>query len=296
MVKNKFSNVILGTAQLGMNYGISNTHGRPSNEQANNLLSYAASQGVALLDTAQAYGASEDIIGDYSKTRFEVQTKVGRFPESDQDFGEWLVSKVERSRNKISNHNLKTVFLHDSDQFQGELRRRSISALHYLMREFPNLKLGASIYDPSEWQYLKEIEEISIYQIPFSILDRRFERSGIIQEMVDSGKSVQARSIYLQGLLLMNISQVPKYFHKWLYVIKDFHDFCRKVGVSPIQASSSFVMSNPIFEGILMGFNNMNEMQYFINESRDENLTLGDYPTFGDLDSELLDPRMWKTT
>jgi aryl-alcohol dehydrogenase-like predicted oxidoreductase len=295
MVKNKFSNVILGTAQLGLNYGISNKNGPPSNKQANDLLSYAASQGVALLDTAQAYGASEDVIGDYSKTRFEVQTKVGRFPESDQDFGEWLVSRVERSRERISDHNLKTVFFHDPSQFHGELQSRSISAIQHLRQVFPALEIGASIYDPSEWQHLREIEEISTYQVPYSILDRRFERNGIIREVVDSGKSVQARSIYLQGLLLMNLNQVPKYFQRWLPVIESFHAFCTKNKIAPIAAASNFVLSNPLFSGVLMGFNRKEEFQELIYESILIEGSLIQYPDFGEQDPELLDPRIWKT-
>lgn len=63
MMTNRVS-LVLGTAQLGGNYGIANTAVNFSIQQRNELLQYALSSGIGYLDTAPGYGDSESIIGD----------------------------------------------------------------------------------------------------------------------------------------------------------------------------------------------------------------------------------------
>ena len=53
----------LGTAQFGIPYGITNTKGRVSEREVKEILNIAAENGIQYLDTAQAYGDAESIIG-----------------------------------------------------------------------------------------------------------------------------------------------------------------------------------------------------------------------------------------
>ena len=53
----------LGTAQLGVAYGISNRSGRPSEAEASAILECALEQGIDTIDTAPAYGESEALLG-----------------------------------------------------------------------------------------------------------------------------------------------------------------------------------------------------------------------------------------
>ena len=62
--KNK---IILGTAQFGMNYGINNSMGVPEDKDVSSILDYAHKNGINTLDTAIAYGNSEERLG---KLRF----------------------------------------------------------------------------------------------------------------------------------------------------------------------------------------------------------------------------------
>ena len=58
----------LGTVQLGLNYGISNADGKPSQQTANAILDCAMARGINTLDTAGAYGDSEVVIGSWLRT------------------------------------------------------------------------------------------------------------------------------------------------------------------------------------------------------------------------------------
>ena len=63
-MSNKF---ILGTVQFGLKYGINNSHGMPAEKSMRKILDYAFSQNIKILDTAEAYGVSQQRIGEYHK-------------------------------------------------------------------------------------------------------------------------------------------------------------------------------------------------------------------------------------
>ncbi len=70
--------IILGTAQFGLNYGINNLTGKPSNLQVIEILNFASENRIKILDTADAYGDAAEIIGLYNEsfpTRFLLNTK-----------------------------------------------------------------------------------------------------------------------------------------------------------------------------------------------------------------------------
>ncbi len=113
----------LGTVKLGRNVGLKYAEGfeLPTDEQAANLLAKASDLGINLLDTAPAYGSSEERLGKLLKgqrDRWVICTKAGeefditsktstyRFtPES-------VRQSVERSLSRLQTDRLDIVLLH----------------------------------------------------------------------------------------------------------------------------------------------------------------------------------------
>ena len=54
---------IIGTAQFGMNYGIANSNGQPSESTIREIIERAMESEIFYYDTAIAYGNSEEILG-----------------------------------------------------------------------------------------------------------------------------------------------------------------------------------------------------------------------------------------
>ena len=50
---------------MGLDYGINNSYGKISNRQSFEILSLAFSNGINILDTAEVYGNSHQIIGKF---------------------------------------------------------------------------------------------------------------------------------------------------------------------------------------------------------------------------------------
>ena len=73
--------VALGTVQFGLDYGIANEAGQVSLYEAQRVLSLAKGNGIDVLDTAIAYGTSEEILGKVGVDGFRVVTKLPSLPE-----------------------------------------------------------------------------------------------------------------------------------------------------------------------------------------------------------------------
>jgi aryl-alcohol dehydrogenase-like predicted oxidoreductase len=289
----QLSNVILGTAQLGLDYGVSNESGLMNSKEAHALLEAAHRSGVSILDTAQAYGGSETLIGQHANSIFRVQTKVGPFSSKEPNWSAWLEEKVASSQLKLGNQDLNTVFFHDTSQLVGEESKIARDAVINLLSKQSDIEFGASLYDPSEWEAIKKFEEISVYQLPYSLFDRRFETTGVLEEMTQMGKKVQARSIFLQGLLLMNLQDVPKYFYPWRTKLREFHEFCKDAGILPVGAAAAFVLQNPSFDGVVIGFHSKNQLIELISQLSIARSATLKFPSFENLSLNVLDPRKW---
>ncbi len=110
------SKLVLGTAQLGMAYGIGNTSGKPNREHSHRILSTAYGMGIRILDTAQSYGCSEKIIGEYSRKNpnqcFHVITKL--HPDTNPEDKMSVFDAVAQSRSVIG-ESLFGVLIHDPE-------------------------------------------------------------------------------------------------------------------------------------------------------------------------------------
>ena len=79
MIQNA-NKIVLGTAQMGLDYGINNKNGKIPLEQSDKILNKAYESGIKFLDTAQVYGEAHKVIGEFHKTnpttKFKINTKI----------------------------------------------------------------------------------------------------------------------------------------------------------------------------------------------------------------------------
>ena len=112
----KFSEFTLGTVQLGLNYGINNSHGMPTEEESADILKTALSCGVISFDTARAYGESEAVLGRFfgkSNVEKTIITKV-RFDDTrKEDIKESLLMQINDSMKKLALSKIPFIMLHN---------------------------------------------------------------------------------------------------------------------------------------------------------------------------------------
>src|SRR3990172_7099104 len=106
----------LGTVQFGLPYGVANLHGQVSFDEARAILNYAETAGLDMLDTAVAYGNSEQHLGEIGVTQWQVVSKLPAIPEACADVAAWVGASVEASLQRLQIRQLHGLLLHSPAQ------------------------------------------------------------------------------------------------------------------------------------------------------------------------------------
>ena len=200
--------LVLGTAQLGMAYGIANRTGAPSPADAETLLGRALELGIHEFDTARAYGESEARIGAYlpSSAEAKVVTKLAPLDELALDAPATAVTaavraSVDASLAALRRPCLDVLLLHRTRHLR--LHNGAVwDTLLKLQEEGRIGILGASVQTPEELRLALSYRAVRHIQLPLNLLDWRW-RDPAIQSLFAARDDVvfHARSIFLQGLL-----------------------------------------------------------------------------------------------
>ena len=258
--------IALGTAQFGLDYGVSNNSGQVSYSETKLILKKAKKFKICTLDTAMSYGNCEKILGDIGVSKFNLITKLPPIPKNLLDIEGWITENLNRSLDHLCVSKLYGLLLHNSGDLTGKFGEHYYQCL----LNFKNLgiieKIGISIYDTEELNLLQALNiKIDIVQSPFNIFDRRLKTSGWLDKLKKENIEIHIRSVFLQGLLLQNIDERNKYFDKWKSKFQLFHDWSNSTGQTQLEAALSFVTSHKSFSSIVLGVQNTAQLTEIYN-------------------------------
>jgi aryl-alcohol dehydrogenase-like predicted oxidoreductase/RimJ/RimL family protein N-acetyltransferase len=257
---NQNHNLALGTVQFGMNYGIANQAGRVPPEEVKKILAFAGEQGIDTLDTATGYGESERVLGMSPLERWKVITKIGSVPIKCDDINSWIFDQIHGSLGRLGISALHGLLLHNPGQLLEPFGNQIISALKEAQQRGLIRHFGVSIYDPAELDQLTRVCEPTIVQAPFSILDRRMIESGWLDRLSGMNVEVHVRSIYLQGLLLMNGAERPQRFERWNPLWSAWRDWLQEAALTPLQACTRYALSFPQISKVFVGTDRLRQL------------------------------------
>ncbi|WP_018691166.1 aldo/keto reductase [Algicola sagamiensis] len=200
----------LGTAQLGMDYGISNTQGQPDFDVAKRILQAASTSGIDLIDTAAAYGNSESVIGQCHDSEIPALVMTKLYPGSDTE-DKVLTSCTQSLMALNEAAYCYSVLFHNSH----DMNEQTYKTMKGLQEDGKFKKLGVSVYAPEELDHVLAHFDVDLIQLPLNLFDQRFLHTNQIQRMKEKGIEVHARSLFLQGLLLMPPEQRPQFTHEF---------------------------------------------------------------------------------
>jgi aryl-alcohol dehydrogenase-like predicted oxidoreductase len=281
----------LGTVQFGLPYGIANQLGQVSRAEAKAMLQIASARGVDTLDTAIAYGESEACLGEVGVDDFKVVTKLPSIPKGCLDLSEWVKQQVESSLSRLGVSNVYGLLLHCSGDLLGPNGRSLYQALESLKDKGLVKKIGISIYSPDELELLTTNFHFDLVQAPFNLLDRRLLSSGWMQKLKDGGVEIHTRSAFLQGLLLINRSDIPPKFLPWNGILKMWHDWLEDNNVSALQASLAFPLSLTQIDRVVVGADSTSQLAQILSAAN--KLLQADLPDIYCDDENLINPANW---
>lgn len=293
------SSLVLGTAQLGSGYGFSNCRGVLDRTQACELVRVAWECGIRAFDTAQSYGESEELLGRAFRElgiggKARVITKLDH--AVDVRDAHAVLRACEMSRVRLGVPRLDTVLLHREvllDQWDSGVG----NALRAVVEAGVAERIGVSVYDPQRALQALAVDGLSALQFPANILDHRFVSAGVWERAVQRGVSCLIRSVYLQGLLLMDAETVPADMAFARPILATFAQLAVSIGVSRHALVLGYARSSFPGAGIIIGMEDPTQIR--------ENARLWSACTlereqltrvraaFEEVDAHVLNPLLW---
>lgn len=295
-MSNRIHKLGLGTVQFGLDYGISNRHGQTPLEEVRSILQTAADAGIRLLDTASHYGESETVLGRTlpETHNFQIVTKTPSFRKNRIGEAEAreLKKSFQQSLDLLKQESLYGLMIHHADDLLAPGGEYLFEAMQVLREKGLVEKVGASIYDAAQIDGIINRHKIDIIQVPLNILDQRLIQSGHLKALKNMGVEVHARSIFLQGLLLMDPDELPEQFDAVRDHLNNFHASCKVKEIIPLAACLDFAMSMAFVDGVIVGVSSFMELRGIL-QAVEENVDL-DYRIYELNDAEALNPSLWR--
>lgn len=287
-----FSKIMLGTVQFGLDYGISNPTGEMPLSEAGSIINLAKKVGIKSIDTAISYGNAESKLGRVGISEFEVFTKISEVPMNSVKIGQWIEHEIQNSLTRLGVTQLQGVILHRPQQLVDKRGKEIMRSLKQLKDAKVFKKFGVSIYSPSELPSILKTAEIDIVQAPINIIDNRLELTGWIYKLNDLGIEIHARSIFLQGLLLMSKEKIPNRFKPWELILNQWHNWLiQNHDISAAQACLNYIYKKVGVDKIIVGVNNLEQFKQLIQIIKEPiDMVL---PNLTCEDENLINPSLW---
>ena len=250
----QYSLLMLGTVQFGMNYGVANTHGKPSYEAVKNILKEAFDGGVNALDTAPEYGDSEEVIGKALKelgllNKFNTVTKIPAIPQ-DCDPEKFIENSLKKSLKRLQQEVVSAALLHIEEDgiylniLESMKSKGLIKAAGISLNTLAHKDDGANA---------------DCLQVPCSVLDHRFDHCFGRQE-----RHCFIRGAYLQGMLLMPEEKV------FVREVLTKRQELEKLGIPMAELALRYLFAKPGNKSVLTGVETIEQLR--------ENLRISQLP------------------
>ena len=288
--KMRNSRLILGTVQMGIDYGISNKSGRISEEQAFEILKCAWESGIRVLDTAEAYGKAHEVIGNFHATypqmSFNVITKLPA------DYEHSVAQKIASYLKELNLQRLDTLMFHSFDSYQNS---SDIQKLNELKREGVIQKVGVSVYTNAQLEVVIDDPNIDCIQLPYNALDNRAQRGALISKAKKQGKEIHTRSCYLQGLFFMPLDSEKVIVQRLQRELNQFHSIVSESNRKIQDVALGYCVENKEIDHILIGVDSKKQLQENLDGLKEEiqKEMVNKLEQIIVEDTDLLNPSLW---
>ena len=284
--------LILGTVQLGLNYGINNTNGKVSLKDSLKILECAFDNGIEILDSAEAYGNAHEVIGMFhnenpNKT-FKVITKLPNQINDD------IVEKVEGYLKELNVTQLDTLMFHSYNSYKDNIEKFDV--LKRLKSEKKIKSLGVSVYTNDEIESVILNEDIDIIQLPFNLFDNINLRNDILEKAKSKGKIIHTRSALLQGLFFKDKNDSNEIVQNLKNELTLLSDISKRDKASISELALGYCLKQKTIDNVLIGvdsidqlIDNIKTVNYNLKQK-----TIDSINTIKVQNLALLNPSLWK--
>jgi len=278
---------ILGTANLGMQYGITNTS-MFNLMDSRKIIQRALKLGIRTFDTSPDYGIAESVLGETRQLRKDLKM-ITKIPRMSSYTFQNVFTSLKESAAKMRSQTLDGVLFHDPDAHKvRELKEISKQILEIGITK----RIGFSAYSLEDLINGKNNNPSwNLFQISENIADQRKIYSSDLMTMYKLGDTFQVRSVFLQGLLLLSGNDVKVKFQEVFPVVYQLQNIAKDLEVTVLDLCLSYVNRIPWSSSTIIGAASEFQLASILNYV-DVDFKFEELPV---LSPHFLDPRNWKT-
>jgi hypothetical protein len=281
--------LILGTANFNRDYRLNRT----IDFDAQEILKCAFDNGIQRLDVSDTYlGAYNEI--QKSGLKWKLNAKIVLSLNSRNYYVEILEKVLELSRN-IPKAKIENLMIHNGSSMPKSSLDEAFESMNLIAKDLGFEPSGISFY-PDDTNQMS-VKKLTLIQIPLNVLDHRgldlHVNSGVFSKI----EGVQARSLYLRGLLLSEPEAPKLKTNLQLDEVNKFVTWCKISSIDPLFACFNFVYHLSFVTSIVVGVNSGDELVANLDALRDsEKYKIeADFTRFKSSNLALIDPRNWKS-
>jgi aryl-alcohol dehydrogenase-like predicted oxidoreductase len=286
------TDLVLGTAQFGAAYGITNAAGRIGDDAVTDILRVADRHAIGIFDTSPGYGDAQTRLGALAVapapryvSKFALPDDARSAPSAEQLYGE--------SRRTLGVDVLHGMLFHRVGDLRDPRADEGWRILRAARDAGEITRIGASVYDADDLAVAVErFPDLDLLQIPGSIVDRRLLDAPLVAELHARGVEIHVRSAYLQGLLLADPGALPAHAAPLVPVIEGLRAEADRRGTDLIALALGYLREHPLADGVLVGATTPDELEAAARAWAMSVDGVADIPDPG-LDDAVLDPRRW---
>ena len=289
------SKLILGTVQFGLDYGINNLNGKPSIEAVYKILECARKNKVLILDTAEAYGDSQERIGMYHEKYTHVFKVITKFSPLRIDLPSDIIDRVKLNLKTLNTEFLYSYMFHSYKDYEKYYPFYKDQILE-LVGQGLIRKIGVSLHSNDEIEQVLENKNIELIQLPFNLLDNDSLRGEVLKKAKNKGVEVHTRSVFLQGLFFKSMDKLEGH----VKVLKPYLNQLNEIldsGVKTTELALNYVCEKEYIDNVLIGVDSEIQLKSnivdLINKPLDEVLNLVDNVNVKE--KEMLNPANWNS-
>lgn len=286
-----FDKFILGTVQFGKNYGVTNQNGQTSKIEVYKMLDYALEKGITKLDSSTAYGNAHQVLGDYPKIKeFKIFTKFVLIESP------LLEKAILDQLSILKSSQIEGLSFHS---FKEYLNDPKLAETLVKLKELELIKtIGVSLYTDELKSFISSdlYDLVSFIQSPVNTLI--YPKISNSLNIISANKKIQARSIWLQGILATE-EGLPSKFNAISMAKNKLIAISKELNI-PLRNLCLFYVLNrtPDFD-IVVGTTSLEELKQLCESVESfqpiQNQILNEIDSISKEieDERILDPRFW---
>jgi aryl-alcohol dehydrogenase-like predicted oxidoreductase len=275
VLKNK---IVLGTAQLGDAYGITNK--KKLNTSTINSILNVCKKNISSIDTAEDYNISINVKKKFKNFIVNSKISVDLLKKDKQELILYF--------NKINKlYEIDVLFVRNlENEFDNKIVFRNLK----ILKRYKFIRrVGLSIYSFENIKSAYKKLKYDAIQLPVNIFDNRgFKYKNFFKK---NKIEVYARSVFLQGVLFLekkNIIIKKKFKDKTL---NNFFNLKERLKLNVYNNAISYVLNQKYIDKVVIGVHNETQLKNVLNFSHIKNTKF--LNKFNTNNLKLIDPRKW---